>query len=102
MTATALYMGVPVVTMAGGRYGSRFGMSLLTAAGIPQLIADSKQEYIDKVCGFAMDMGALETLQDSLRRRLEASPLLDAKGWMRELEREYLRLWREKGQHEGS
>ncbi len=102
MTATALYMGVPVVTMAGDRHGSRFGMSLLTAAGMPQLIAESRQDYVYRVCSLAAKMRDLEDLQGSLRRRLEESRLLDAKGWMRELEREYLRLWREKEQYAGN
>lgn len=86
MTAAALYMGTPVVTMEGDRYGSRFGACILQGAGFPQFIARSPEEYVAKAVELAGDESRLEFLQGHLRQRMEESPLMDGEGYMRSLE----------------
>ena len=94
-TCDALYMGVPVVTRYGRRFGSRFGRSLLSAAGIAELSAATPEEYVEKAVALAHEPALLKALQEGLRARLEASPLLDGRGYAREVEGLYEKAWRE-------
>lgn len=76
-TCEALWMGVPTVTLAGGTLLSRQGASLLTATGLPDWIADSPADYVDKAVRFARDGTALAQLRQRLRPMAQASPLFD-------------------------
>jgi predicted O-linked N-acetylglucosamine transferase (SPINDLY family) len=76
-TCEALWMGVPVVTLAGDRHAARVGVSLLTAAGHPELIAHDADDYVRLASALAGDSPRLAALHTGLRRDLENSPLLD-------------------------
>ena len=93
-TCDALYMGTPVVTRYGRRFGSRFGLSLLSAAGIPELAAATPEEYVEKAAALAREPELLAALQESLRTSMEASPLMDGAGYAREAEGLYEAAWR--------
>lgn len=93
-TCEALWMGVPVITLAGGTHVSRVGASILKRAGLDDLIAQSADSYIEKAAALASDIGRLKTLRGDLRARMESSPLCDAAGFTRELEAVYERMWR--------
>ena len=85
-TCEALYMGVPVITKAGGTHGSRFSTSLLENAGLSQLVARGDMEYVRKAVELADSPDILRRLHRDLRAHVEASPLMDAKGYMKDLE----------------
>ena len=88
-TCEALYMGVPVITKAGGTHGERFSTSILENAGLSQLVARGEMEYVRKALELAASPDILRRLHRDLRARMEASPLMDAKGYMRDLETIY-------------
>jgi protein O-GlcNAc transferase len=88
-TCDALWMGVPVVTLAGDRHVSRVGASLLTAAGLEELIATTPQQYVDIASALASDRERLAELRGGLRERMQASPLMDAASLAREMERAF-------------
>jgi predicted O-linked N-acetylglucosamine transferase (SPINDLY family) len=92
-TCEALWMGVPVVTLAGGTHASRMGASLLKAAGLERLVARSEQSYVELAVELAHDRAQLELLRAQMRERLRTSPLLDEEGFTRELEALYRRIW---------
>jgi predicted O-linked N-acetylglucosamine transferase (SPINDLY family) len=92
-TCEALWMGVPVVTLAGGTHASRMGASLLKAAGLERLVARSEQSYVELAVELAHDREQLELLRAQMRERLRTSPLLDEEGFTRELEALYRRIW---------
>ncbi|HWR39335.1 MAG TPA: tetratricopeptide repeat protein [Patescibacteria group bacterium] len=77
-TCDALWMGVPVVTLAGGTHVSRVGASLLTVAGLADWIAANEGEYIAIAAAKAADLKALAELRSGLRKQLASSPLTDA------------------------
>lgn len=77
-TCEALWMGCPVVTLAGDRHAARVGASLLTSVGLPHLIAANGAEYKAKVRDLAADLPALAKLRTGLRERVSASPLCNA------------------------
>ena len=93
-TCDALYMGVPVITLKGKTHGSRYGATILAAAGLQQLVADSMEAYIAKAAGLAEDAAMLGELHRELPDRVRCSRLMDAKEYMQELEQEYRRIWR--------
>ncbi len=93
----ALWMGVPVVTLAGTTHVARAGASLLQAAGLPMLIARSPSEYVAKACALVGDTRELGALRAGMRARLRDSALLDAPGFTRALEDAYRRMAQDAG-----
>jgi protein O-GlcNAc transferase len=93
-TCEALWMGVPVVTLAGSTHVSRVGVSLLTTVGLPEMIAQSAEEYISIAAGLAGDLPRLAELRRTLRARMRASPLMDAPRFARDIEAAYREMWR--------
>lgn len=79
-TCEALWMGVPVVTLAGDRHASRVGCSLLTNVGHPEWITHDWDSYIATAATLAADRARLGELRGSLRPALAASVLCDARG----------------------
>ncbi len=93
MTCEAMWMGVPVVTLAGKDHVSRVGASLLQTVGLDHLIATTTAQYIDRAAALISDLPRLKQLRQELRSRMLASPLLDAAGFTRELESTYRKVW---------
>lgn len=94
-TCEALWMGVPVITLAGEIHASRVGASLLTAIGLEELIAHSEEEYVQKAVALATDLQRLNTLRATMRERMRQSPLMDAQSFTRNLESAYRKMWRD-------
>jgi predicted O-linked N-acetylglucosamine transferase (SPINDLY family) len=92
-TCEALYMGVPVITLAGNTHASRVGVSILSNIGLPELIAQTSEEYISKAVDLAHDLEKLRSLRISLRGIMSRSPLTDAKKFTRHLEEVYRNIW---------
>jgi len=93
-TCEALWMGVPVLTLAGPVHASRVGASLLTAVGIEDLIARDTDAYVGKAIGLASDPARLADLRSRLRPAMATSPLTDGAGLARAIENAYRRMWR--------
>jgi predicted O-linked N-acetylglucosamine transferase (SPINDLY family) len=94
-TCEALWMGVPVVTLAGDTHRARVGASLLTRVGLPELIADSPGAYLAIAARLAGDRARLRELRGDLRQRVAASPLCDAAKLTREFEAALREAWRD-------
>lgn len=94
-TCDALWMGVPVITLAGNTYVSRQGVSLLRAVGLPELIAQNPDDYVRIARQLANSRDELARLRSNLREIMTASPLCDYAGYTRELEDFYRTAWRE-------
>ena len=94
-TADALWMGVPVLTLSGERMIERQGVSMLTAVGLEELIANTKDEYVEKAVVLAKDAERRKQLRGSLREQMAASPLCDARGLAQALEEAYRDMWRQ-------
>lgn len=76
-TLQAMWMGVPVITLAGRSFVARMGTSFLTAAQMTDWIAASEDAYVARAAFAAKDRKALIALKSTLRARLEASPAWD-------------------------
>jgi predicted O-linked N-acetylglucosamine transferase (SPINDLY family) len=85
-TCEALWMGVPVVTLAGASRQAHTGASLLAAAGLAELVARNADGYVAAAAALAGDAARLGRLRAELRPRLRSSPLLDAARFARGME----------------
>ena len=93
-TCEALWMGVPVVTLAGATHVARVGASLLTHLSVEELIADSPVGYVARCVDLAGDLPRLAEIRAGLRERMRASPLCDAPGFTRGFEDALRGMWR--------
>ena len=94
-TCDTLWMGVPVVTLAGRRSVSRSAASMLTTMGLADWIAQTPEDYVRLALKFAGDQALLAELRASLRRRMRESPLMDELRFTRDLEALYRTMWRD-------
>lgn len=93
-TCEALWMGVPVVTLAGPAHVSRVGTSLLHAAGCAKWVARDAQEYLQIASALAVDAAA-PGMRHRLREQMAASALCDASRFARTFEEALATIWRD-------
>ena len=93
-TVEALWMGVPVITLAGDHFVSRMGVSHLNGVGLPELIATSPEDYLRKAEELAQDLSQLSSIRQGLRGRMASSPLCDGPRFTQGLEAAYRTMWR--------
>jgi predicted O-linked N-acetylglucosamine transferase (SPINDLY family) len=89
----ALWMGVPIVTLAGRSYVSRQGVSLLSHLDLQELIADTAEAYVQIAAFLAKDRTRLRALRIGLRDRLRGAALTDGPRFTRGLEAIYRTIW---------
>lgn len=89
----SLWMGLPLVVLAGAVHVSRVGVSLLTNIGLPQLVAQTGDEYVEIAARLAADLPALERLRADLRGMMLRSPLTDGTSGARALEHAFGEMW---------
>ena len=92
----SLWMGVPLITLAGDSLISRQGGGVLTNAGLPDWIADDEESYLAKAVLFASDLDKLASLRAGLRSQVLASPLFDAPRFARNIENALLEMWNQR------
>ena len=85
----AMWMGVPVVTQRGHNFVSRMGASFMTAAGLPEWVADDDEGYVRVAVQMAQDRAALLSLKRGLRQRLQTRPAWDVVAHTRAMERAF-------------
>lgn len=88
-----LWMGVPVLTLAGRTFFARQGAGLLTHAGLPEWIAADEDDYVRRAVRHASDLQALADLRARLRSQVRASPLFDAPRFARHFEAALRGMW---------
>ncbi|ACH40733.1 TPR domain protein [Citrifermentans bemidjiense Bem] len=92
-TCEALWMGVPVVTLAGSAHRSRVGASILQALGLEGLVAHEARKFVVLAQALAGDRERLSGLRTTLRQTMAASPLTDGASFTRHLEKAWRDIW---------
>ena len=90
----AFWMGVPVVTLVGSTVVGRAGRCLAMNLGLPELVANTPEDFERATVALARDLERLAALRSGLRARIAASPLMDAPRFARNLEEAYRKAWR--------
>lgn len=88
-TCEALWMGVPVISLCGDRHSARVGASLLTAAGFPEWIADTPEQYLHVAHSLAQDEARLDKLRSGLREQMSGSRLCSGQAYVKAVESAY-------------
>jgi predicted O-linked N-acetylglucosamine transferase (SPINDLY family) len=91
-TCDSLWMGVPVLTVAGRDARGRHGVSILNAIGLPEFVADGPEQLVGLAATWAEYRTTLAELRSALRELMLQSPLTDAAGYVKHLEAAYLGL----------
>ncbi|HEY8746355.1 MAG TPA: tetratricopeptide repeat protein [Tepidisphaeraceae bacterium] len=93
-TCDALWMGVPVVSLAGETAVSRGGLSILSNLGLSDLAAHSPEEFVR--IATTLNLERIISLRSGLRGRMRASPVMNAAAFARDVEMAFRRMWSEK------
>jgi protein O-GlcNAc transferase len=93
ITADALWMGVPVVTLAGPTCVTRLGVSAIVLAGLEDLVTESPDSYGEAAIRLARDLPRLRELRAQLRGRVQRT-LGNVERFTRQLEAAYRDMWR--------
>ena len=93
-TLESLWMGVPVLTLAGERFIGRMSTSILGTVGLSDFIATSPDDYVAKAVAAVRDIPRLAATRAGLRQHLCRSPLVNGERYARILERTYRQMWR--------
>jgi predicted O-linked N-acetylglucosamine transferase (SPINDLY family) len=96
----ALWAGVPVVTMAGRQFAARVGASLLTAIGLPELIAETEPDYEALILDLATRSDRLAATRAALATNRLTQPLFDTARYTRNLEAGFAAVHRRRLQGE--
>jgi predicted O-linked N-acetylglucosamine transferase (SPINDLY family) len=89
----ALWMGVPVVSLAGDSFAARHALSHLSNAGLAGWVAEDVAGYLEHAERAATDLPALARLRAGLRAQVAGSPLCDAPRFGRNLAAALRRAW---------
>jgi predicted O-linked N-acetylglucosamine transferase (SPINDLY family) len=89
----ALWAGLPVLTIAGSCFAGRVAASLLSAHGVPELIAQSLDEYEALALKLARDPAALAAVREKVARHRDTHALFDTTRFTRNLEAAYQAMW---------
>jgi predicted O-linked N-acetylglucosamine transferase (SPINDLY family) len=89
----ALWAGLPILTCGGNTFAGRVAGSLLMAAGLPELVTVSLEEYEQTALALARDPRRLLALRQKTARSREGSPLFDLPACTGHIEAAYARMW---------
>ena len=89
----ALWMGVPILTQSGRSFASRVCGSLARAAGVPELVCATPEEYLARAIAFGKDPSLLTPLRQRLTATRNSCTLFDMPLLVRSLEQLYAEMW---------
>lgn len=91
--SNALRVGLPVLTRQGNSFASRIGISLLSAIGMPELIAQTVEQYETLAVRLATDHDYFDHIKQKLTAKLKTSPLFNTEQFSRNIESAYLSMY---------
>ena len=87
----SLWMGVPVLTLSGPTTASRQGQSIMQGIGLPEFVAYSEEDYVQRALALAADLPTLQALRPTLRKRTHEH--FNPERVTRALEKAYEEMW---------
>jgi protein O-GlcNAc transferase len=85
----ALWAGLPVLTLPGQSFAARVAASLLTALDMPELIAESREDYREKAISLATNQVLLKQIKEKLNRNRLIAPLFNGQIFAKNIEKAY-------------
>ena len=87
-----IWSELPFVTLVGQSFASRVGASILNSLGLPELIATSSDEYVEKVVFYSQNMDKLAILKNKIKKQKKDCDFFDQKLFVTNLEEKYRNL----------
>ncbi len=94
-TYQALWMGVPVVTLAGKNFCGRMSASILGNLGLDEFITESEEEYIRTAVRLAKNAPRRAELRIGLRETIRNARSCDPAAFTANLETKFREIWRD-------
>lgn len=91
----AMWMGVPILTLPGRSFAARVCTSLVHAAGIPEMVCKTPEDYVARATAFGRDRSSLQPIRDRLTAGRDSCRLFDMPALIRDLEALYRQMWTE-------
>jgi predicted O-linked N-acetylglucosamine transferase (SPINDLY family) len=88
-----LWAGVPLLALRGQTFAGRVGASMLLAAGLDSLVAETPEQYREIALDLYRDRQRLDALRKHLDQAKQSAPLFDMARFTRSLEDVYARMW---------
>jgi predicted O-linked N-acetylglucosamine transferase (SPINDLY family) len=82
----ALWGGLPVLTLAGRQFAARVAASVVTAVGLPELVAETEQAYFETALDLARSPERMKAITAKLAANRGTHPLFDTTGYARQIE----------------
>ncbi|CAN5174307.1 tetratricopeptide repeat protein [soil metagenome] len=92
-TCDAMANGVPVLTLDAGDFYTRIGVSVVLPCGLPELVAESWDDYVARALSLTADLDGLNALRARVRPSFDASAYRDEAGFARQLEGEFRKMF---------
>jgi predicted O-linked N-acetylglucosamine transferase (SPINDLY family) len=89
----ALWAGLPVLTQIGETFAGRVAASLLTAIGLPEMIAESQEQFESKAIDLATQPRVLASIKNKLLQNRSTTPLFNTQLYVRHIESAYVRMY---------
>jgi len=89
----ALWMGVPVLTLSGRSFPSRVCGSLVRSAGLPEMVCETAQDYVDRAVALGREPARLTAYAQRLQDNRDSCVLFDTELLARRLEALYRQMW---------
>lgn len=89
----SLWAGLPVLTLIGETFASRVAASLLKAIGLPELIANTQEEYEALAIELANNSNRLDEMKLKLANNRLSTPLFDTPIFAKHLEYAYIKIY---------
>jgi protein O-GlcNAc transferase len=92
-TLETLMAGVPVITSIGDTFASRVATSILSAAGLPELITRNLSEYQQTAIDLAKNSSQLNSIREKVSTIKLNTKLFDTEKFTRDLESIYIQMY---------
>ncbi|MCE2928903.1 MAG: tetratricopeptide repeat protein [Candidatus Caenarcaniphilales bacterium] len=92
-THDTLWMSTPIINLKGGRMSHRISSSILINAGFPEFVANTKDEYIEKIINLAKDTDAIAYYKKTIRQKYLNSPICDIRAFAKDLDQAFRMMW---------
>tara|TARA_B100000886_G_scaffold321046_1_gene262970 strand:- start:522 stop:2414 length:1893 start_codon:yes stop_codon:yes gene_type:complete len=85
-----IWSELPFITLAGESFASRVGLSIANSLGLPELIARSTDDYIEKVIFYTKNLDKLSIIKNQIRKQKKCGDFFNQKLFVKQLEEQYV------------
>ena len=85
-----IWSELPFITFSGESFASRVGLSIANSIGLPELIAKSSDEYVEKVIFFIKNLDKLSIVKNQIRQQKKFGDFFNQKLFVKQLEEQYV------------